>query len=105
MPPTEYHLQGERNEIVIGLANVVAGLKHGRPKYDEEDIFLQLDNDGIYEGRPISPGPNITLEHGKGRKYQLRVTNDQDSTGNVKRANELVKRHLAEYIMKGAVQD
>ncbi len=99
MAQKEYPLQGDRTEIVMGLAKVVADLQFGRPCYAESSITRQLKERGVYEEKPISPGPTITLEFRGEDEYILRVSNGNgsDSTGNATKARQLVDTHLAKY--------
>ena len=101
----EHILQGDKQEIIDGLANVVAGLNLGRAVYEKSYIKQQLDSGSIYESQPVSPGPKIMLKPLEDGTYKLKINGKgENHTGNVTKANELVDTYLAEYFVAQQIE-
>ena len=98
-------LECTQPEVVEGLAEVVAGLSYGRPVYERESIEQALNAGTAYTKRPISPGPDITLELSEKREqknlYALAVENRCNGAAqmNFDKAITLVDRYLGQYIL------
>lgn len=98
-----YRIGCSQEEVVGGVAEIVATLHCRSPTDEAGDIRNAIQNGG-YSRRPAMPGPVITLQlSGEcSCEYLLTLEYEGNGTGaqNFEMAKQLVNIHLGEYLCR-----